>query len=151
MNGGPLPDNPALDPRVAASFARQPLMATLGARLVRAGAGEAEIAMPFAPHITQQNGFVHAGAVGAILDSACGYAALSLMAEGKNVLTVEYKINLLAPAVGDEFRAIGKVVRAGRQVTVTQGEVVAIKGGARKVVAVMQATMMAVEAARTKP
>ena len=138
-------DTPAIDPRVAASFARQPWMATLGARLVRAGAGEAEIAMPFAPHVTQQNGFVHAGAIGAILDSACGYAALSLMAEGKNVLTVEYKINLLAPALGDEFRAIGKVVRAGRQVTVTQGEVVAIKGGARKVVAAMQATMMAVD------
>ena len=109
--------------RIGASFARQPFMETLGARLVRVGDGEVEIELPYDARLTQQHGFVHAGAVGSVVDSACGYAALTQMGEDAAVLTVEYKLNLLAPATGAEsFLATGRVLKPGRTIFVCAGE-----------------------------
>ena len=130
--------------RVRESFARQPLMETLGARLVRVAPGEVDIELPVAAHLTQQQGFLHAGAVTAVADSACGYAALTLMEPGAEVLTVELKINLLAPAAGERVLAQGRVVRAGRTLTVCRGEVHALADGEERHVATMTATLMAV-------
>lgn len=141
------PRDPEYAARVRESFARQRFMATLGARLDGVAPGEVAIALPFAESLTQQHGFLHAGAVTAVVDSACGYAALSLMEPGAAVLSVEFKINLLAPAAGLRFRARGRVVRSGRTLTVCTGELTAHQAsGAEVVVAVMQATMMAVRA-----
>lgn len=117
-------------------------MTTLNARMTRCEPGLVEIQMPFSSAITQQHGFGHAGATTAILDSACGFAALTLMPEGSEVLSVEFKVNLLSPAVGDAFRAIGTVVRAGRTITVCQGDVFAVRDGQEKRVAIMTATMI---------
>jgi uncharacterized protein (TIGR00369 family) len=141
------PRDPDFERRVRDSFARQTLMHTLGATLERVGAGEVELALPYRAELTQQHGFLHAGVVAAVVDSACGYAALSLMESGAAVLSVEFKVNLLAPARGARFRAIGHVVRAGRTLTVVSGELhayAAPSGGAHEVVAMMTATMMAV-------
>ena len=134
----------ATEARVRASFAHQALMATLGARLERVAPGEVAIALPFRADLTQQHGFLHAGVVAAVVDSACGYAALTRMAADAAVLSVEFKINLLAPAAGDDFLAVGRVLRAGRTITVCAGELHARRAGGSAVVAVMQATMMAV-------
>jgi uncharacterized protein (TIGR00369 family) len=130
--------------RVRASFAKQSFMTTLGATLARVAPGEVEIAMPVASHISQQHGFVHAGAVSSIADSACGYAALSLMAPGVGVLTAEFKINLVAPAAGEHLLAKGRVLKAGRTLTLAMAEVFAITGDSRKLCAVMTATCMSV-------
>ena len=111
--------------RVRASFARQNVMATIGASLVRAEPGEAEIAMPVAAQLCQQHGFIHAGIVTTLADTACGYAAFSLMPASAGVLTAEFKVNLLAPAAGERLVAIGRVVKPGRTLTVAQGEVFA--------------------------
>jgi uncharacterized protein (TIGR00369 family) len=132
------------EPRVRASFARQRVMETIGAALTRVEAGVVEIALPFRADLTQQHGFVHAGIVATILDSACGYAAFSLMPADAAVLTVEYKINLLRPAKGDRLVARARVVRAGKTLTVCTGDVVAQAGGQESVVATMLATVMAV-------
>lgn len=131
--------------RVRSSFAKQGLMSTLGASLVSVAPGLVEIAFSPAPAISQQHGFVHAGAVSAIADTAAGYAALSLMPPDRGVLTTEFKINLLAPAIGDRIVARGKVVKAGRTLTVAQTEVFAINGGTEKLIALLTATMMAIE------
>lgn len=136
----------AIFSRIAESFDRQGLMHTLGARLEAVEAGRVVITMPFSSHITQQHGFVHAGAITSIVDSACGYAALTLMPEGKAVLTSEFKINLLAPAAGDSFEAEGRIIRAGKRVHVAMGEAFAIHKGQRKPIAVMLATMMVIDA-----
>lgn len=141
---GPAPAGVA--PRLAASFARQTLMATFGAELVSAGGGRAMIRAPLAPHLLQQHGAAHAAFAFGIGDSAGGYAALSLMPEGAEVMTVEMKINLLAPAVGTALEALGEVVRAGRRLTVVRAEVTALgSDGARKVVALLQGTMIPVD------
>ncbi|KGQ18599.1 Phenylacetic acid degradation protein PaaD [Lysobacter dokdonensis DS-58] len=126
---------------VSDSFAAQGLMQHLGARLVSIEPGEVRIAMAPSPEISQQNGFVHAGALTAILDSACGYAALTMAPDGSDVLTAEFKVNLLRPAVADEFVAIGKVVKAGRTLTVCTSEVIGVRGGESKTIAIMQATI----------
>ncbi len=128
--------------RVRESFARQTFMATLGARLSHVAPGHVEIELPCRPELAQQHGFVHAGAVAAIADSACGYAALTLMPPGAGVLSVEFKINLLAPAAGERLLARGRVQRAGRTLHVCQGEVVAYGAGEERAVASMLATMM---------
>ncbi|MDA8251230.1 MAG: PaaI family thioesterase [Rhodospirillales bacterium] len=138
-------DDPAFVERIRASFARQGLMGTLGASLVSIAPGLVEIAISPAPGISQQHGFVHAGAVSAIADTAAGYAALSLMPLDRGVLTTEFKINLVAPAVGDRILARGKVVKAGRTLTLAQTEVFAINGGTEKLVALLTATLMAIE------
>jgi uncharacterized protein (TIGR00369 family) len=142
MGEGPVDDG--FEPRVRASFARQRVMETIGAVLTRVEAGAVEIALPYRVDLTQQHGFVHAGIVATILDSACGYAAFSLMAADAGVLTVEYKINLLRPAKGERLVARGRVMRAGRTLTVCTGEVVARIGDTENVVATMLATLMAV-------
>ncbi len=138
------PQDPDFEARVRASFARQQVMVTIGATITRVAPGEVEIQLPFHQDLTQQNGFLHAGIVTTIVDSACGYAAFSLMPTGVNVLTVEYKVNLLAPALGALFTARGRVIKPGRTITVCAGDVVALRDGSERLVATMQATMMAV-------
>jgi uncharacterized protein (TIGR00369 family) len=120
-------------------------MTTIGASVQSVRRGEVEIVLPFADHIMQQHGFIHAGAVATIADSACGYAALSVMPADAAVLTTEFKINLLSPAKGERLRAVGRVVRAGKKLVITMGEVFADEGGASKQVALITATMMVVD------
>ena len=129
--------------RVRASFARQGLLATLGARVTHVASGEVDVELAFDERLTQQHGYLHAGALTAALDSACGYAALTLMPEETAVLTVEFKVNLLAPAAGERFLARGRVVRAGRALTVCRGDAVAFAGDQEQHLATMTATMMA--------
>jgi uncharacterized protein (TIGR00369 family) len=141
------PADPAYAERVAESFARQTAMATIGARLVAVRPGEVEIELPHAPHICQQHGFVHAGVVSTALDSACGYAGSSLMPADAGVLTIEFKVNLLTPARGPVIRLIGRVVKAGRTISVVDGQ--ALQPHPRdpaqtQVVATMTATLMTV-------
>lgn len=140
------PRDPGFETRVRESFARQRAMATVGARLVRVAAGEVEIELPFREELTQQHGYLHAGVVAAVVDSACGYAALSLTEPGAEVVSIEFKLNLLSPAVGEAFVARARVVRAGRNVTVCAGDVYARARGSEKIVATMLATMMKVAA-----
>jgi len=130
--------------RIAASFAKQGLMETLGARLDKVEPGFVEIVLVPSPAVSQQHGFVHAGAVAAIADSAAGYAALSVMPEGTGILTAEFKINLLAPAAGDLIVARGRVIKSGRTLTLAQADVFAVKGGAEKLIAHLTATLMAI-------
>lgn len=130
--------------RVRASFARQGLLATLGARITRVAPGEVDVELAFDERLTQQHGYLHAGALTTALDVACGYAALTLMPEEAAVLTVELKVNLLAPAAGERFLARGRVVRAGRTLTVCRGDAIAFAGDEERHVATMTATMMAV-------
>ena len=118
------------------------MMRTLGAGLLAVRPGEVEIAVPFRDDLTQQHGYLHAAAVTAVADSACGYAALTLMEPGREVLSVEFKVNLLAPAAGERFVAVGRVLRPGRTLTVCAGEVHAERGGERALIAVIQATMI---------
>lgn len=141
----PFSPDPEFDARIRAGFGRQGLMKTIGARLTKVAPGEVRIEIPFAEGLTQQHGFVHAGIVTAIVDNACGYAANSLMPPDCEVLTVEYKVNFLSPATGEKFLAIGKAVKPGNTLTVCAGEVWAHDKGGKKLIAVMQATMMAVK------
>ena len=128
--------------RVRASFARQGAMTLLGAKLVTIEPGFCAIALVPRAEIAQQHGYVHAGIVGAIVDTAGGYAGFSLFPEDSSVLTVEFKLNLLAPAGGDRLVAEGRVIKPGRTLAITQGEVYAERGGKRTLVALMQQTLM---------
>jgi len=130
--------------RVEASFARQKAMGTLKIALVRVEPGEVELAFPYQDELTQQHGFIHAGVLATALDTACGYAAFSLMSPEAAVLSIEFKVNLLAPAQGDRFRVVGRVVKPGRTITVCQAEAFACRGDQSKLVASMTGTMMAV-------
>lgn len=131
--------------RVRTSFGRQQAMALLGAQMTEVQPGMTEIVLPFREELTQQHGFVHGGIITTIVNSACGYAALSLMPPDVGVLTIEFKVNLLSPAAGERFVARGQVVKPGRTIMVCTGEVVAERtDGARQTVALMQATMMVV-------
>ena len=130
--------------RVRASFARQAAMDTIGATLAEVEPGRVVIELPWAQALTQQHGFLHAGMVATGLDSACGYAGFSLMPADAAVLTIEYKINLLAPAQGQRFRMEGLVIKPGRTVTVTEGRAWAIEDGREKLIATMSCTLMAV-------
>jgi uncharacterized protein (TIGR00369 family) len=138
------PASPEVQARIRASFERQGLMRHLGARIDEIGPGRVHIVLPSRPEITQQHGYIHAGATSAIADSAGGYAALTLFPEDADVLTVEYKINLLAPAAGDHLEAVGTVRKSGRTLTVCQLDVFAIKDGARSLVATGQQTLIRV-------
>jgi uncharacterized protein (TIGR00369 family) len=138
------PQDPDFEARVRASFQRQQVMATLGARLTRVAPGETDVELPFRSDLIQQHGFLHAGIVTTILDSACGYAAFSLMPAEAEVLSIEFKTNLLAPARGELLVARGRVVRAGRTITVCQADGVMVNGGREVHVATMTATMMTV-------
>jgi uncharacterized protein (TIGR00369 family) len=143
-----MPSDPAsadCQERIRASFAKQGLMGTLQATLAAVAPGSVEIEIRPDPSISQQHGFVHAGAVSAIADTAAGYAALTLMPPGRGVLTTEFKINLLAPAVGDRIVARGRVVKAGRTLTLAQTEVFAQSGGQEKLIALLTATLMTIE------
>lgn len=133
-----------IDERIAASFGAQRLMETLGAKLALVADGEVHIALPFAEHLSQQHGFVHAGAITSIVDSACGYAALTKAPQDYEILSAEFKVNLLRPALGRRFLAIGRVQNAGKLLTVCTGEVRAFADGesSYKVIALMQATMV---------
>jgi uncharacterized protein (TIGR00369 family) len=130
--------------RVRESFARQRYMAVIGAELVHVAPGEVDIALPFSELLTQQDGYLHAGVVAGTSDSACGYAALTQMDAGADVLTVEFKINLLAPAAGDRLIARGRVIRSGRTLTVCRGEAVTISNGREEHVATLTATLIAI-------
>ena len=132
--------------RIESSFHQQGLMATLNARLVSVVEGEVRIEIPFSDRISQQHGYVHAGIITSIVDNACGYAALTKAPPGCEVLAAEFKINFLRPAIGDRFLAIGKVQNAGRLLTVCRGEVMAYSGDTAKVVAIMQSTVVNVQA-----
>ena len=135
--------NPAYEQAVRASFAQQTFMAYLGAELTAVSPGSVTIEMPVTPDLSQQHGFVHAGATTAIVDSACGYATLSLLPPGSEVVTVEFKMNLLAPSLGVKMIAHGRVVRPGRTLTVCQGELFGEdENGNRKLCAIMTATMI---------
>ncbi len=135
----------ALTLRIQSVFQRQSIMATLGAHLSSVSEGACEIILPIAGHISQQHGFVHAGAVTTITDTACGAAALTMMPEGAGVLTIEFKVNLLNPAKGERLIARGRVVKPGRNVIVTLGECFAEENGTLKQVALMTASMMVVQ------
>ena len=137
-------DAKEIDARIRGSFARQTIMTTLGAEIAAVRAGEVEIVLPFSDRILQQHEFIQAGAVATIADSACGYAGLTMMPRDAAVLTTEFKINLLSPAKGDRLRAIGRVIRNGKSLVVTLGEVFAETGGASKQVALITASMMVV-------
>ena len=131
--------------RVRASFAKQRVMATIGATLDSVEPGVVTISMTPNPALTQQHGYLHAGIIATIADSACGYAALSLMPEDAAVLSIEFKINMLAPADGERFIARGKVIKPGRTIYVTDATVHAVRNGAEKLVATMTGTMMVVQ------
>lgn len=139
------PELTDIEERIRSSFAKQGLMNTLGATLNSVLPGVVEIALKPVAAISQQHGFVHAGAVSSIADTAAGYAALSMMPSDRGVLTTEFKINLVAPAVGDLIVAQGRVVKAGRTLTLAQTEVFAEKDGQRKLVALLTATLMCIE------
>jgi len=130
--------------RVENSFDQQNVMQTIGASLVSVQPGEVTIALPFDAKLTQQNGFLHAGIITTVVDSACGYAAYSLMPDEAEVLSIEMKTNLLSPAKGEHFIAVGKVIKPGRNIMFTQGELIAIDNGQQKTVATFSGTMMAI-------
>ena len=137
--------DPAFAERVRTSFDRQRFMGTLGARLGRVAAGEVDIELPVADALTQQHGFVHAGALASVLDSAAGYAAFTLMPAGAAVLSIEFKINMLEPARGRAIVARGRVVRAGRTISVCRADALALGDAGEKLVATLTGTMMCVE------
>lgn len=136
--------DPQFAERVRASFARQQAMALIGATMPVVEAGYTEIHLPHKPEITQQHGYIHGGVVGMIADSAAGYAASTLTSHETGVLTVEYKLNLVAPADAHLLIAEGSVIRYGRTLIITKAEVFAITAGRKTLCAVMQQTIMAV-------
>lgn len=130
--------------RVRTNFAKQTIMTTLGAEMIAVEPGRIEIALTPRPDLCQQNGFIHAGVIATILDSACGYSAVSLMPTDVDALTVEFKINLLRPAVGERIIARGRVVKPGRTLTFCEGEAVALTAQGEKLIATMQNTVMTI-------
>lgn len=138
----------AVRSRIEGAFARQSIMQEMAATLTVVEEGRVEIVAPFDSRFCQQDGFWHAGIVTTLVDSATGFAAYSTMPEGKRVLAVEFKMNFLRPAVGERFRAVGQVVRAGRSLVVVTGEVFAEADGEEKMIAINQSTMMAVDEAK---
>ena len=136
------PRNPDYAAAVRSSFERQPFMALMGASLISVSPGACEIGLDHRHELTQQHGFIHGGAIGAIIDTAMGYAGYSLAEAGSSVLTVEYKINLVAPADGGRLIARGAVARAGRTLIVSRGEVFAIRDGVETLCAVASQTVM---------
>jgi uncharacterized protein (TIGR00369 family) len=145
------PQNPDFEARVRESFWQQELMKTIGARLTRIAPGEVEIELAFREDLTQQDGFLHAGIITAMVDSACGYAAFTLMPANSNVLTIEYKVNFVSPALGQRMIARGRVTKPGRTITVCAGDVFAQSDGQEKLVATMLATMMRLDERADEP
>lgn len=136
------PPDPHYERRVRGSFARQRVMAWIGAQLTRLGPGACEITLPHKPELTQQHGYIHGGIIGTIGDSAAGYAAYTLMPHDASVLTVEYKMNILAPGDGEALIARGEVIRAGRSLVVARADVYAVKAGREKHCASLLQTLM---------
>ena len=136
------PLNPNYKEHLMQGFASQRVMETIGAYLISVEPGQVDIGLDFREDLTQQHGYLHAGIVTTIADSACGFAAYSLMPMGSGVLTVEYKVNLLSPARGEKFIATGRVIKPGRTLTVCVGDVYAFEGEERRQIAMMQATMI---------
>jgi uncharacterized protein (TIGR00369 family) len=130
--------------RVTESFAKQGAMHTIGARLVRVQTGEVEIRLPMSAAICQQHGFLHAGILSTALDSACGYASSTVMPAESGVLTIEFKVNLMAPGDGDAFIMIGTVAKPGRTIVFAQGQAFAVKAGVQKLIATMSTTCMVI-------
>jgi uncharacterized protein (TIGR00369 family) len=141
------PRDPGYEARVRASFAAQPMMATLGAEIAGIGPGWIDLEFPHRVGLTQQDGFVHAGAMAAALDSACGYAAFTLMPEDATVLTAEFKLNLLRPAKADRYLVSARVVKPGRTLAVAQATAVA--DGGTEPIALMTGTLVALAASGT--
>jgi uncharacterized protein (TIGR00369 family) len=139
------PTHPDFEAVVRRSFAAQGLLGLIGAQLASIAPGRVEVMLPFSPNVTQQQGFFHGAAVAAIADVAGGYAALSLMPEGSEVVTIEYKINFVNPAVGERLVAVGDVVRAGRTITVCRVDVYAESAEGRQLTALLQASYARVE------
>jgi len=135
---------PDIEQRVRASFARQGLINTLNGKIAFMGPGELHLEAPFDERFTQQDGFLHAGIVTTLMDSACGYAAYTLMPTGSRVLSVEFKVNFLNPARGERFRAEGRVAKSGKTISVCEGKLFALQEGQGKLVAMMQATMICI-------
>ena len=144
MNSQFEPSDAGYKEKVIESFNRQEVMKTVNASILNIRPGEIELEFPFQASLTQQHGFIHAGIVSTVLDSACGYAAFSLMPENAAVLTIEFKLNLLSPAKGERFRAIGRVKKPGKNITVTEGELFSYSEGEQKLIAVMVGTIMSV-------
>ena len=140
----PIPPDPDFEKRVRASFSQVNMLTALGAKITRVRAGEVHIHAPFDDRFTQQDGFLHAGTVATLMDSACGYAAYSLMPAASRVLSVEFKVNLLSPARGERFRAEGLVIKAGRTITVCEGKLFSIEKEEETLCAIMQATMICI-------
>lgn len=137
--------NPDYDARVRASFARQALMTTMGMRIEELAPGKIALAMAHDPALTQQHGFLHGGIVASGLDTACGFAAFSLMPADAAVLTVEFKTNFLNPAQGDGFRFEAEVIKPGRTLVIVEARAYGVTGGASRLIATMSATMMAIQ------
>jgi uncharacterized protein (TIGR00369 family) len=138
------PQDANYEQRVRASFERQRAMKTIGAFLAEIEPGRVVIELPFSEALTQQHGFMHAGMIATALDSACGYAAFTLMPDDSGILTIEYKINLVAPGKGQLFRMEGEVVKPGRTITVVEGRAFAVDNGKDKLIATMTATEMTI-------
>lgn len=136
------PPNPSFAEDIEKSFAKQTIMSLIGAELARVEPGVVEIALPFRADLAQQHGYLHAGIVATIADSACGYAAYSLMPLNSEVLSVEFKVNLLRPAKGERFVAVAEVVKSGRTLTVVRADVFGIDEGKRELIATMLGTMI---------
>lgn len=139
------PTDPKYKDRVRASFEKQGVMSTIGANMVTIEPGKVEIDFAYRESLTQQHDYIHAGIITTVVDSACGYAAYTLMPIDSEVLTIEYKVNFMSPAKGERFKAIGRVVKSGRIISVCSGDVIAIEKDKEKIVATMLATMMMVK------
>ncbi len=139
------PKNPDFRRIANDTFARQRAMRTLGFAIARMEPGEVDLAMDYSPELTQQNGFVHAGIITAGLDTACGIAAFTLMPAGSDILTVEFKTNLLAPASGTRFVFRAEVVKPGRTLTIAEARAFALRDGGERLIATMTGTLMAMQ------
>jgi uncharacterized protein (TIGR00369 family) len=137
--------NPIFVQEIKESFAKQTVMALIGGELTRVEPGVIEITLPYRTDLTQQHGYIHAGVITTIADSACGYAAYTLMPQGSDVLAVEFKVNLMRPAKGETFVARAEVIKSGRTLTVVRADVHALTGEQRELIAIMQGTMMRLE------
>lgn len=138
------PKEPDYAEKVIESFNRQNVMKLMNASIISIRPGEVELAFPYQSELTQQHGFIHAGIVSTVLDSACGYAAFSLMPRNAAVLTIEFKLNLLSPSKGEHFRAVGSVRKPGKNITVAEGELFSYADGEQKLTAIMVGTIMSV-------
>ena len=138
------PGDPNYESRIRSSFDKQEAMKTIGANLVKVLPGEVHIEFSFIESLTQQHGYIHGGIIASVVDTACGYAACTLMSVDSEVLTIEYKVNFMSPAKGNRFKGVGRVLKLGRTITVCSGDVIAFDNGKEKIIATMLVTMISV-------